>query len=116
MRTATAAALGVAGRPRERGGGIVEVPVRVSTRLFGTLALSLRLPISSREGAGETVAWSRSLAFPGLLGGERLTRDTALPPRAPILARDGSVLAEGSPGGAEQRSSPLGAAAAAVIG
>jgi cell division protein FtsI/penicillin-binding protein 2 len=39
-----------------------------------------------------------------------------LPRRATLLARDGSVLAEGAAAGAGQRSSPLGAAAIAVLG
>jgi cell division protein FtsI/penicillin-binding protein 2 len=54
--------------------------------------------------------------FPGLRTGESLTRHTEMPPRAALLARDGSVLADGPAVAAGQRSSPLGAAADAVIG
>jgi len=53
------------------------------------------------------------MAFPGLEAGEQLTRRTRIGERAPILATDGSVLAEGP---AEARSLPIGPAAAAVVG
>jgi peptidoglycan glycosyltransferase len=93
------------------------VTVRGPTRLFGTLSSSLRLPIVAGPDEGQSrVAWSRSLAFAGLRAGERLSRRTILPPRAALLARDGSVLAEGAASVAGQRSSPLGAAASAVVG
>src|SRR5436190_1707352 len=119
LTTATAFARRVAGGARGAPGDTFEVPVRVRTRLFGTLALSFALPISGRDGPGQgppAIAWSRALTFPGLRYGEVLKRQTALPPRAPLLARDGSVLAEGSPSSPGQRSSPLGAVATAVLG
>jgi penicillin-binding protein A len=69
------------------------------------------------EGEGSArVRWSRALLFPGLRAGETLSRQTTLPPRAALEARDGSALAEGEASGAGTRSSPLGAAANAVIG
>jgi penicillin-binding protein A len=71
--------------------------------------------VSGAEG-GQQIAWSRSLTFPGLLSGETLSRRTTLPRRATLLARDGSVLAEGEATGAGPRSSPLGEAAGAVVG
>jgi peptidoglycan glycosyltransferase len=114
---ATAIDLRVSGRPRSTAGGVEVVPVRIRTRLFGTLASSFRLPIVSVSGAsGMRIAWSRALAFPGMRAGERLHRRTALPLRAALLARNGSVLAEGPASAAGQRSSPLGAAAGAVLG
>ncbi len=114
--TATAESFEVAGRPRELTGGAVRVPVRVRTRLFGTLNESFTLPISNQGGTPHVV-WSRHLAFPGVLGGERLTRHTTLPPRATLLARDGSVLASGpAPPGGGQRNSPFGPAVDAVLG
>jgi hypothetical protein len=121
LSTATATRLRVAGRARGARGGLVTVPVRVQTRLFGSLALSFALRLSERAGAGPRVAWSPSLSFPGLAPGELLTRRTALPRRAALLARDGSVLAESSPGSATAageavRSSPLGNFASAVLG
>ena len=122
LRTATGTRLRVAGKPRGEPADIVAVPVRVYTRLFGTLALDFRMKVASGN-EGDRVAWSRSLSFPGLAPGERLTRHTNLPRRATLLARDGTVLAEspqlsGTAGAQEAsaRSSPLGAAASAVVG
>jgi cell division protein FtsI/penicillin-binding protein 2 len=113
---ATATGWKVAGRPRNAPGGIVSVPVRVRTRLFGTLSLDFALKIVEGGGEGARVAWSRSLAFPGLRPGELLSRRTELARRATLLARDGSVLAAGAATSAGQRSSPLGEAASAVVG
>lgn len=103
---------------QDESGGVVAVPVRVHTYLFGTVQGKLRVHVRS-ESAGARVVWSESLLFPGLRPDERLTRNTTLPARAQLLARDGSVLAEGSPapGSPEgERVSPLGAAAASVVG
>jgi penicillin-binding protein A len=116
LRTATATHLTVTGKPRDAPGGLVTVPVRVRTRLFGTLSLDFALQIAERGGEGARVVWSRSSAFPGLRPGELLSRHTELPQRATLLARDGSVLAEGPATSAGQRSSPLGEAAAGVLG
>jgi hypothetical protein len=122
LTTATALGTRVTGRARGEPDGRIAVPVRVTTRLFGTLELDYALPVRESEGAMH-IAWSRSLAFPGLDPGEQLSRRTTLPQRAPLLARDGSVLAEGPAGnavtgeaGETTRSSPLGEAANAVIG
>ncbi len=92
-----------------------------STRLFGALRLAYAIPVTSEGGEGNRVAWSRSLTFPGLAAGQRLKRITTLPRRAPVLARDGSVLAEAgsgtaSPGAEGTRGSPLGEYATAVLG
>jgi peptidoglycan glycosyltransferase len=120
LTTATATSVQVVGKPSDRREGGVAVPVLVHTNLFGTLRLSFMLKIAEQKGAeGSRVAWSRSLLFPGLLPGEQLARTTTLPPRAAVLARDGSLLAEGSPvaiAGEESRSSPLGEVASAVLG
>lgn len=115
MRTATATSLRVRGKPRSSDGAIA-IPVTVRTRLFGTLALDVRLRVASDAEGGEKIVWTRSLAFPGLHGGETLTRQTTLPPRAKLLARDGAVLAEGEAMEAGTRSSSLGGFASAVIG
>jgi hypothetical protein len=116
MRTATATSISVLGKPRATGAGEVAVPVRVHTRLFGALTLSVRIKVAPNADGEDAIAWSRSLLFPGLLAGERLNRRTALPPRAKLLARDGSVLAEGSPSEAGTRASSAGEVASAVIG
>jgi hypothetical protein len=116
LRTATATGMRVLGRARASSQGSIVVPVSVRTRIFGTLALSFRLKIVSDSEGAQRIAWSRSLTFPGLRAGETLSRETALPPRAKLLARDGSVLAEGPASEAGTRSSPLGDVADAVIG
>jgi hypothetical protein len=116
--TATATTLKVGRHAHETSEGAVVVPVVVHTYLFGTLHTQWQLPMHA-EGAGPRIAWNGSLAFPGLRPGARLTRQTSLPARATLLASDGSVLAEGSPspGSAEgERASPLGSAAAGVVG
>jgi penicillin-binding protein A len=114
LRTATIIGMHVAGKPRDIDGD-VEVQVRVQTRLFGALSSDFTLPLRG-SGSGTRIAWSRSLAFPGLRTGERLSRHMTLPRRATLLARDGSVLAEGPALEAGQRNSPLGSVASAVVG
>jgi penicillin-binding protein A len=115
LRTATATATKVTGKPRDAGDGLIAVPVRVRTRLFGTLQLAFVVKVHG-SGEGRGIVWSRSTEFPGLLPGEALARHTTLPPRATLLARDGSVLAEGAATEAGQRDSPLGAAASGALG
>jgi penicillin-binding protein A len=117
LRAATVTRTQTAGRAR-RSGGRELVPVRVHTRLFGSLALRFELDIKPSSN-GLRVRWSRSLTFPGLRAGELLSRRTTLPRRATLLARDGSVLAESdpeAPASAATRSSPLGEDARAVLG
>lgn len=116
MRTATATSLSATGKPRSAPGGLIRVPMVVHTRLFGTLALSVRLRVVSGAEGGDAIAWSRSLTFPGMQPGETLSRRTTLPPRAKLLARDDSALAEGEATQAGTRSSPLGESAGAVVG
>ncbi len=121
-RTATATRMSVIGPARPApgegpgdGDSAIVVPVRVYTRLFGALSESFRVQIQN-DPDGPRVAWSRALVFPGLRRDERLTRHTVLPPRAALLARDGSVLADGPASAAGERNSPLGSAADAVVG
>jgi hypothetical protein len=117
LMTATADGERVVGAPRSAAGGVQVVSTRVRTRLFGTLVERFRLPIVPGPREDEArVRWSRSLAFPGLREGELLSRHTELPPRAALLARNGSVLAQGPATAAGTRSSPLGAAASAIVG
>jgi cell division protein FtsI/penicillin-binding protein 2 len=87
---------------------VVPVPVEAGTVAFDTVSADLDLPYA--EGG---IAWDPSLVFPGLELGEKLENRIDLAPRAPILARDGTVLAEGS---AEAREHPLGSAAVDVTG
>ncbi len=118
LRTATATHMKIVGKAH-MSEKQVSIPVRVTTRLFGTLSLEFTLPVAEVAEGGPLVQWSRSLTFPGLRSGEQLTRRMSLPRRATILARDGSVLAETPPHTSDTegtRSSPLGEAAHAVIG
>ena len=84
------------------------VPVTLHTHAFGNITRELALPLD-----GGKVDWSPNLVFPGLRPDERLVRHTIVPKRAPILAKDGTPLAEGP---ADARTSPLGGAATAVAG
>jgi cell division protein FtsI/penicillin-binding protein 2 len=98
-----------AGDPQQtEAGTTVPVEVTVDTVAFGSLEAELALPF-----ADGGVEWDKSLAFPGLENGEELAADVELAERAPILARDNTVLAEGP---AEEREHPLGSAAIDVTG
>ena len=85
----------VTGKPRDVHGD-VEVPVRVHTRLFGTLHERLHAAAAGQRHrcADRLVALARvpRPASPA----SSLSRHTTLPRRATLLARDGSVLAEGA--------------------
>jgi cell division protein FtsI/penicillin-binding protein 2 len=87
---------------------VVSVPLTVTTVAFGTFEEQVVLPYE--EGG---IAWDPSLVFPGLGRGEHLESEVELAPRAPILAADGTPLAEGP---AEARAHPAGSAAIDVTG
>jgi len=106
--TATATAL-VAGSPDGARDGRVRIPVRVSTRTFGTVTGEVSIPI----GEGDRIGWRPNLVFPGLREGERLSREMEVPERATIVAANGDVLAEGAAG---QRSSPPDGVGALIAG
>jgi peptidoglycan glycosyltransferase len=98
-----------AGDAEDSGDGkVVPVEMAVATVAFGTVEAELDLPY-----AGGGIEWDESLTFPGLRKGEELAADVELAERAPILARDGTALAEGP---AEEREHPLGSAAIDVTG
>lgn len=93
----------------ERDGVTVEViETTVDTVAFGQVEGELELPVVE-----DGIDWGPHLVFPGLERGEALSRDTEAPERAPILAADGDVLAEGEAG---SRNLPATGAAAAVVG
>src|SRR5437868_463238 len=75
-------------RPRR---GLVAVPAVVQTRLWGPLQLTLRLPVRG-DGDSAHVAWRSDLVFPGLHRGEKLRRETTLPPRADLRFRDNTKM------------------------
>jgi hypothetical protein len=91
----------------EEADGAAEVVVDLQTNAFGALRGTLELPLSD-----DKIAWEPHLVFPGLEPGEALSRLTRVPRRAPILAADGSPLAEGP---AAARSVPS-TAASNVVG
>jgi cell division protein FtsI/penicillin-binding protein 2 len=97
-----------AGTSSVDGKTVVPVTLDIATVAFGNVEADLDLPWD--EGG---IAWNSSLVFPGLHDGEHLENRIELAPRAPILAADGSPLAEGP---AVARSHPLGSAAIDVTG
>lgn len=90
------------------GGDAAIAPLTIKTNAFGTLQGTIVLPLS-----GKSIEWDPTLVFPGLTTGDKLVRRTRVPTRAPILARDGTPLAEGP---ASARSSPLRSAAQTIAG
>jgi cell division protein FtsI/penicillin-binding protein 2 len=92
----------------ENGTTVVRVPMLANTVAFGAVEGDLELPFD--EGG---IAWDESLVFPGLHSGEHVESQIELAPRAPILAADGTPLAEGP---AEARAHPLGSSAIDVSG
>jgi len=105
--TATAAWI-EAGEPERGDGDRTLLPVRVETRVFGTIRGELRL----RVDAGK-VDWRPRLVFPGLADGDRLRRDSVVPERAGILSAHGQVLATGP---ANARTSPEGGVGSSIAG
>ena len=93
-----------------RQGDVIPVRMLADTRIFGTLRETLEVPLDG-SGSSARVRFSSTLLFPGLLPGERLTRSVRLPPRAALLASDGTPLAEGP-----DRSSPIPAVAGQIVG
>ena len=108
--TATAIDPGEADGPKDKDGtDVVEVEVGIRTALFGRIDGTVNLPLDDGK-----VAWAPYLTFPGLVEGERVGRRLTLPDRAPILAKDGTPLAEGE--GLSRGSRRLGSAAIDVTG
>jgi peptidoglycan glycosyltransferase len=81
--------------PARDDGDAVRVRVTMDTRIFGQLTGTLVVPTGDREAGGKGVDWRSELVFPGLRRGEKLKRETDLPPRASIEARDGTAIAKG---------------------
>jgi cell division protein FtsI/penicillin-binding protein 2 len=91
-------------------GNSIPVGMVIATKLWGTLHETLQVPFTG-TGSGAKVHLTNSLTFPGLRGGERLGREIKLPPRATLLASDGTPLAEGP-----DRSSPIPDVAQQIVG
>jgi cell division protein FtsI/penicillin-binding protein 2 len=109
VATVRALDAGSAREPESREGNtIVPVPITVATVAYGQVEEEIDLPY-----ADGGIEWDESLVFPGLTQGEHLEGQVELAERAPILARDGTPLAEGP---AAEREHPLGSAAIDVTG
>lgn len=91
-RTATTVALRT-GEPVQED-DVFRVPVVVRTRIFGTVRQPILLPVTG-EGETARIAWSREHTFPGVAPGAQLERETRMPERAALLARDRTPLATG---------------------
>lgn len=107
LATLTRVTPGHIGRLR---GGIVPVAMRMRTRLFGILSAALQIPVASGS-TGTRVHFVPTMLFPGLRPGERLSRRDEMPPRASLLAADGTPLAQGP-----HLSSPIPDVANAIAG
>ncbi|MGI8411932.1 MAG: penicillin-binding transpeptidase domain-containing protein, partial [Solirubrobacteraceae bacterium] len=106
-RTATLVAI-LPVRVGSPSGQMVPVQIRVRTGVFGTLHETLDVPLAA---SGASIRFSDALLFPGLRPGEHLHRRLALPPRADLLARDGTPLAQGP-----MRTSPIPDVAGQIVG
>jgi penicillin-binding protein A len=87
---------------------LAKVPVKATTRAFGEIDQTMEFTFGS-----DGIAFRNDLLFPGLEQDEELTRETKLPNRAPILAKDGQVMAKGP---SLAREYPLGDAMVDVTG
>jgi hypothetical protein len=93
MATATATTVRV-GKPRQKGSAFL-LPVSYRTRIFGPVTGIVTLPMAD-SGDGKRIAWTADLVFPGLTPNKHLHAVIDMPPRAAILARDGTILAHGA--------------------
>jgi peptidoglycan glycosyltransferase len=108
---ATATLTGVhIGAPRSVEGGM-RVSVTADTRIFGKVRGRVTLPMARGADGEPGVDWHAEEAFPGLRRGETLARETRMPARAAIQARDGTAIAKG-----ESRLSDLGPLASEIAG
>jgi penicillin-binding protein A len=81
-------------RVGSRHDGAYDVRMRARTRLFGDLSEVMAIPVTG-SGSDVAVEYSHTLVFPGLRSGEKLERRVHLPPRAALLASNGTPLASG---------------------
>jgi cell division protein FtsI/penicillin-binding protein 2 len=94
-------------RVHRRGDGI-ELSVTAATRVFGRVSDVMDVPMLNGK-----VDWQPWMTFPGKRPGAMLSRQTEVPARASILARDGRVIATGP---AAARIQPAGAVAQSIAG
>lgn len=98
------------GKPRDVGDDIWAIPVKVRTNAFGLVQGDVKIEVTNEDGAAK-VRWTPSAVFPGMQNGEQLSRTTQMPPRADLLASDGTLLA-----GGDDRAGDAGASAADIVG
>lgn len=91
-------------------GDVIDVTMRARTRLFGRLREQLVVPLDESS-PGPSVRFAGTLLFPGLRPGEKLSRLDTLPPRASLLAQNGTPLAQGP-----NRTSPIPTVASEITG
>jgi peptidoglycan glycosyltransferase len=91
-------------------GNRISVRMRVLTKVWGALSETLVVPLSG-SGSDARVHLADEIMFPGLRAGERLRRTISLPPRASLLASDGTPLAQGP-----DRTSPIPDVAGPIVG
>lgn len=105
--TATSRRL-IAGTPKSADGGWA-IPVFVRTRSFGRIRNTVVVKTKGED--NPKIAWHPNLTFPGVAPGQELSRQTELPARADLLARDNSPLTKDG-----QRGGTLGPVSAEIVG
>lgn len=100
----------VIGTPKRRGEHRWSLPVGVTTKAFGPIGGYVDLT-TVRDGDEFRVGWQPHQVFPRMRPGETLSRTTTMPPRGALLARDGTILAQGP-----ARTGNGGPAAADIVG
>ena len=91
-------------------GHMIDVRMRVRTRIWGVLHETLVVPLSG-SGSSARVLLAPQVLFPGLAPGERLHRVITMAPRGTLLANDGTPLAQGP-----SRLSPIPIVAGEIVG
>jgi cell division protein FtsI/penicillin-binding protein 2 len=92
-------------------GDKVTLDVDIATRIFGDIRGPIVLETVESGDGSVGVAWKPELVFPGLRTGEQLARETRMPPRAAIQARNGALIAHG-----DARLSDIGPLASEIAG
>jgi cell division protein FtsI/penicillin-binding protein 2 len=113
LRSAAATATLVSlrgGRTVGPSGDTVDVRTTIETRIWGRLHETLVVPFTG-SGSDARVHLAPEILFPGLRVGERLRRTVTVPPRAALLASDGTPLAQGP-----TRATPIPDVAGAIVG
>jgi cell division protein FtsI/penicillin-binding protein 2 len=94
VTTTRARLVGEVGSPDDRGRIRARTSVTMTLATLGTWTYSSRLTLHQARGNDSSwlVTWSPAVVHPRLTATTRLSRARALPPRAPVLDRDGVPL------------------------